>query len=183
MKLKNAKIIALLLTLAGLAACASVLFLLFIPSFKENLKLSAEITAAYGQLGAQYAHRKNLLINHDRVETARETMKRLGTQFLPVGREIELITAIEALAAKNGIEERITLSRLEGGSAPELKVGFSLALSGPSRGVMQMLIDLEKLPTLLITDAVEVRTGGTDAGPVLFINVRGTIVSPPNGFL
>ncbi len=183
MKLRHAKTIAILLTLAGLAAFFGLAFLLFIPTFKENLKLGSDINDAFGQLDAQYAHRKNLLVSHARVTAARDTMKRLATEFVPTGHELDLITSIETLAANDGVEERVQLNENEnGGPTPELKERYDLTLSGPYRNVLQMLVDLEKMPEMLMTDGMEARASTNEAGQSqLLITMHGAISTPPPG--
>ncbi|WKZ29565.1 MAG: hypothetical protein QY323_02440 [Patescibacteria group bacterium] len=186
MKLRTAKIFAFVFSFASLAAMVGLIVFLFLPTLRENRSLSREIGVAYGQLDAQYAYRKNLLTNYDKVAAAREAFRHLAQQFLLPGREIDFITSVEALAAKNGVEERVSLAKSEGGQsgAPEITTTFTLTLNGPYHNVMQMLVDLEKMPTLLLTSGMEIRPGSSGEGQsFLSITIRGALVGPPNGLL
>ncbi|HJV32821.1 MAG TPA: hypothetical protein VJ694_02225 [Patescibacteria group bacterium] len=184
MKLARAKLVVVLLTLAGIAACAVVATFLFLPTFRDVGKLSDDIVAAHSELEAQYVNRKNLLSSSEKAKSVRETIQALGGQFLPNGRELDFITAVEAVAARTGVEERILLSVNEGAkAAEELRVGFDLTLTGATPAVLQTLVDLERMPTLLIFDSAVVRPAdGTGGGPsFLSLNLRGSLVAPPKG--
>ncbi len=180
MKLKNAKILAITLTLASAAFIACLLFFLFIPTLKANASLASSITLAYAQLDAQYANRKNLLNSSEKVVRAREIENRLAVQFVNDGREIDFIKNIEALAAKNNIEQRIQLTKSEGGEAPEIKTLFALSINGTYRDAMQMLVDMEKSHPLILVRSMDIRPGTAGEGSdFLQINIHGALVSPP----
>ena len=184
MKLAHAKLVVILLTVAGLAFSAGVASFLFLPTSRQVGTLTDEIIRAHSELEAQYLNRKNLLSSSDKVGTVRETIHGLATQFLPTGRELDFITSVEGIAARDGVEQRILLTVIEGAkAAEELRVGFDITLSGPAPAVLQAVVDLERMPTLLIFDSVLVRPGeGTPGGPsFLSVTLRGSIVSPPIG--
>lgn len=184
MKLSQAKLVVVLLTVAGLLFSAAVAFFLFLPTFRELRRLTGEIVRAHSELEAQYLNRRNLLTSGDKVVTARETVTALKPQFLPTGRELDLITAVEAIASRNGVEERLLLSVKDGGkAAEELRVGFDLTLSGPAPSVLQALVEIERMPYMLIFDSAILRPGeGVPGGPAfLSINLHGAAVAPPAG--
>ena len=184
MKLARAKLVVILLTIAGLVACAGITAFLFLPTFRDVGALSGEIVAAHAELEAQYVNRKNLLSSSEKAKAVRETIQDLGAQFLPNGHELDFITAVEEVASRNGVEERILLNVNEGAKlAEELRVGFDLTLTGPTPAVLQTLVELERMPTLLIFDSAVVRPGdGTAGGPsYLSLNLRGSLVAPPKG--
>ena len=185
MRLRHAKMTVVLLSIAGLAALAAITAFLFVPSFKDVVHLSEQIDQAHAELDAQYANRKNLLSSLTKAQQARADMQTLSAEFVPEGRELDFITSVEALAAKDGVEEHVSLSPNESGkTADELKEGFELTITGPYRSVMQMLVDLEKMPTLLLDNSVQVRPGqGTNPGDQSFLSldVRGLLATPPKG--
>lgn len=184
MKLSQAKLVVILLTIAGLLFNAAVAIFLFLPTFREIGRLSAEIVRAHSELEAQYLNRRNLLTSGDKVVAARGTVNALKPQFLPAGRELDLITAVEAIASRNGVEERLILSVKEGAkAADELRVGFDVTLSGPAPSVLQALVEIERMPYLLIFDSAVLRPGeGVPGGPsFLSINLHGAAVAPPAG--
>lgn len=184
MKLKRAKFTVVLLTIGGLAFLIGIGLFLFLPTLKDDVALSAKISAAHAELDAQYANRKNLLSSLDKAQTARETMRALSSQFVPVGKELDFITALEALAAKDGVEERVTLKEAGSGrAAQELRETFELIVNGSYRQAMQMLVDIEKMPNLVIVDSVLVRPGpGSSPGAPSFLSItlRGSLVAPPS---
>jgi hypothetical protein len=184
MKLSSAKLVAILLTIAGLAFSVAVTLFILRPTYREVGRLTDEIVRAHSELEAQYVNRRNLLSSADKVVAARETLGKLSGQFLPDGRELDFITAVEALAARHGVEERILLTvNPSGTGAEELKVGFDITLSGSAPGVLQTVVELERMPSLLIFDSAVVRpeVGAPGNASFLSINLRGAIVSPPRG--
>lgn len=185
MKLSHAKFIVILLTVAGLAFSAGVAAFLFLPTFREISRLSDEIVRAHSELEAQYLNRRNLLSSSAKVGTSRQTLRDLSSQFLPAGRELDFITAVEGTSARRGVEERILLSVNEGAAkgADELRVGFDITLSGPSAAVLQTIVDIERMPYLLIFDSAIVRPGEGAPGELSFLSVtlRGSAVAPPAG--
>lgn len=183
MKLARAKLIVVFLTAAGFLTAVSVFAFLLVPMFRDIRRLDADILAAHAELQAQYANRKNLLSSLTKSQEARGTLETLGTQFLPPGRELDFITSVETIAARNGVEERIGLSFKESTEAEELRVSFDITLNGSFRSVLQTIVDLERMPTLLIFDSVVVRpTPGTgpDEPSFLSVNIKGTIPAPPS---
>ena len=185
MKMQHAQLIVTLLTLAGLAGVAAVTAFLFVPTFKEVVQLADDIGRAHAELDAQYANRKNLLSSLSKADEARADVRQLATQFVPTGHELDFITSIESLAAKDGVEERVTLSANDGSkAADELRESYDLTIEGPYRNAMQMLVDMEKMPTLLIVSSVIVRPGpGAAPGEPSFLSVQmhGALASPPKG--
>lgn len=182
MKLSSAKLVVILLTIAGIGFSVGIGVFLLMPTFREINRLSDEIVRAHSELEAQYVNRKNLLSSAGKVVTARETVKTLTTQFLPKGRELDFITAVERIAGQNGAEERINLT-VNAGGAEELRVSFDLVLTGPTPAVMRTILDLERMPTLLVFDSAVVRPGeGAPGGPsFLSVSLRGSVVAPPTG--
>ncbi len=185
MNLRHAKLLVTVLTLACAAAVAAVAAFLFVPTFREVVRLSGEIAMARAELAAQYANRRNLLASLGEAETARIQMRHLAGQFVPPGRELDFITSIESLAARTGVEEHVQLSAIEGAkAAPELRENYELTLNGPYRNVMQMLVELEKMPVLLLADGFTLRPG---AGPTpqdpsfLSVLMHGALSGPPKG--
>lgn len=185
MKMRNAKLIVTLLTMGGLLAAAAVTVFLFVPTLRDVMHLSDQIIQAHAELDAQYANRKNLLASLTAAESAHATMQKLAAQFVPVGHELDFITAVENLAAKDGVQEIVSLTPNDGGGgAAELKENYDLTVNGKYRSVMQMLVDLEKMPTLLLVDNVVVRPGpGASPGEQSFLSVmmHGSLAAPPNG--
>lgn len=185
MKLQTAKLVVAGMTFGGVLAVGSIAIFLFLPTLRDAQELRRQIVDAQTELEAQYTNRKNLLSSRDKVEETRGIMQALAVQFVPAGRELDFITAVEALAAKNGVTERLQLSRLEEGKkAPEISNRFDLVIDGTYLAALQMLTDLEKLPTLVLLDSLAIRPGGGADGPTtLMITVRGTIAAPPQGIL
>jgi len=183
MKLARAKIVVILLTLAGLLFSAGIAIFLFVPTFQEIGRLSDEIVREHSQLEAQYVNRKNLLSSGEKAKAVRGTITTLASQFLPDGHELDFITAVESIAAKNGVEERLVLSPATTKGTIEIHVGFDITLSGSTPAVLQTLVDLERMPTLLIFDSAVLRPGenGGDGHSFLSINLRGALIAPPTG--
>lgn len=183
MKLARAKLVVILLTVAGLLFVVGNLAFLFLPTFREVNRLSDEIVRAHSELEAQYLNRRNLLSSGEKVGQSRETMRALAAQFLPPGRELDFITAVETLSAARGVEERLLLTVGAARGADELRVGFDITLNGPTPDVLKTLADIERMPNLLVFESGVLRPGdGAPGGPsFLSINLRGSLVAPPKG--
>ena len=183
MKLAYAKLIVILLTIAGLLFSAGVAVFLFLPTFREIRRLSEDIVRAHSELEAQYVNRRNLLSSSVKVEEARKTLGTLSTQHLPPGRELDLITAVETIASRHGVEERLVLTPNTEKGAEELSLRFDITLNGPSLAVFRTIVDIERMPTLLLFDSGIVRPGEAEAGAPAFlsVNLRGSITAPPAG--
>lgn len=187
MKLRYARLTAIALTIGGCAAAGAVATLLALPALRSAQALRQDIALAQAEVEAQYANRKHLLASRDNVGAAEALMRTLAAQFVPQGRELDFITAVEALATKHGVTERLQLSPVAGCpacTAPELEQRFDLSLSGPYLAVLRMMADLERLPALTIVEEVSVRPGGdADGASLLMIQLRGSIAAPPAGLL
>jgi hypothetical protein len=180
MRIKTAKIFVAFMTVAGLLFAAAVLVFLLLPTFREVRALSAEIIRAHTELEAQYANRKHLLESIEATRAARETVRKLASQFVAPGKELDFITAVEGIASVRGVEERLRLTLEGGGGAEELKTSFELSLNGPYHDVMAALVDIERQPALMVVDNVTVYAGGPNAltAPVSML-IRGAIAAPP----
>lgn len=183
MKTANTKLIMVSLTIVGMIVSAGIAVFLLMPTLREIGRLSDKIIQAHSELEAQYLNRKNLLSSAEKVKTIRETTRPLAGQFLQPERELDFITAVEEIAAKNGVEERMILSDNDDSKASkELKVGFDITLNGPWRSVLQTMVEIERMPNLLIFDTAVIRPGKgeTDASSYLSVSLHGSLVSPPS---
>lgn len=184
-KIRNARLVVILLTLGGMAAIVVATIFLFIPAFRADVKLSSQITMAHAELDAQYANRKNLLSSLDKADQARADIRLLSAQFVQPGHELDLITALENLATADEVEERLTLRPNDDAkAAAELNEYYELTVNGDYPKVMRMLVDVERLPTLMVVESGSVRPGpGPNPGdpPFLSVVLRGTLANPPNG--
>lgn len=182
MKLRRARTIVVSMTLAGFAAAAAVLAFVSLPALRATARLSDEIAREHAELEAQYVSRRNLLANGEKAAELRAGLAPLSAQFLPKGRELDFITAVEAVAERRGVQQRIQLSAPESPPAPELTVGFDISLDGETRAVLAALSDLERLPTLLVTEMLSLRPAPrADGGSDLSLNLRGALATPPPG--
>lgn len=185
MKLQSAKLTVLFLTIAGWLFIGVIALFLTLPTLREIRGLSDEIYKAHSELEAQYANRRHLLSNSVKVQEGRATMRELSAQFVPKGQELSFITAVEAIAERYGVTERIQLVQdlPAPGGVEELKTGFEVTITGPYRAALQTLVEIERLPALIAVDTVSVRPGGSpSSGAVpVFISIRGAIAIPPKG--
>jgi Tfp pilus assembly protein PilO len=183
MKLQRAKLTVIALTLAGVLFVAGACLWLLLPALTEVRSLAGQIVDAQTELEAQYANRRNLLDSIDEVARVREVIEVLSSQFIPDKQELTFITAVEEAAAKRGAVERV---RLSVGAAPpleELSRSFELTLTGPFRSVLETYLDIERLPYLLIVDAVAINANQSEdplggVPPVSFL-IRGALAAPP----
>jgi hypothetical protein len=113
----------------------------------------------------------------------RETIMELSAQFVERDDELSFITQVEGIAERRAVGESIRIVSQPGrpDAAPE-SATFEINLEGAFPSVLLALADLERLPTVVIVDAVFIRGGTLEAGggtpPVMAI-VRGSIAFRP----
>ena len=185
MKLRTANIFVLLMIAAGALAVAAAAFFLILPSLREIRGLAGKIIDAQTELEAQYANRRQLLSGLEKIREVRESMNRLSAQFVPAKQELAFITAIEEIAVRRGVVERLRLSPAAGKPpVEELKEAFELNFDGPFPAVFAALVDVERLPALLIVDSLAIRSSKAERPgeptPVSLI-LRGSVAVPPKG--
>lgn len=182
MKLERAKIVVVAMTFAGMLFAAGAALWLVLPAYREVRVLASQIIDAQTELEAQYANRRHLLASIEELARVRAVVGKLTSQFLPAGQELVFITSVEEIAARHGVTERIRLSAAPPGSLEELNRSFELSLSGPFPDVLKAFLDVERLPSLLVIDAVSVnsnRADTPDARPHVTFLIRGALAAPP----
>jgi hypothetical protein len=178
MKVEKARNIVILLTAAGLAAVVGMIVFFMLPTFREVRELSGKIIGAETEIQAQYNSRKNLLSTIGLIKSAQGLIGELSTQFTPVGDELTFIEAMEAVAESNGVTQRLQLSGAERPDIPELSKAFDLQLAGPMLQVFKTLVDVERLPAIVVIESVDLRSSG-DGG--ITVTLRGAGATPPAG--
>lgn len=184
MKLSTARLLVIVLTALGLLFVGGVMSFLFLPSFAESVRLSGEILKAHAELDAQYEDRKSLLSSLKNAVKAHDDLGGLKVQFLQTGRELDLIRHIEDLAAQEGVTEHFSVQPAEDGPIKEIKEQFDLTIEGDYLKVMRMLVDVERMPILLVTQSGVVHPGQGDTAEspsFVQLDLKGAIVSIPEG--
>ena len=176
------KIVVVMMTLAGIAFIAGLFILLFLPTHRENRKISDKIIAAHTELQAQYSNRKNLTDSLKKVASIRQTSKYLNSQFLRPGDELLFITRVEDLAAKNEVEAsiRLGLSRRKTKTSKQELVNdvFDLTFGGTFQAVQRSLVELESLTNIVIIESVGISavTATEDGPPTVRMTIKGRLV-------
>lgn len=183
MNLARAKIFAASMTVLGLVTILAIAFLLIVPTFRASRDLATDIRQAQAELDAQYRNRRQLLQSIQQIAALREALDALSVQYLEPGKELSFITAVEELAAKRGVDQRIRLTTPED-PASGAPVGFDIALEGPFRHALLAVMDIERLPFVPDVQQLTVRTGrsGREGEPAnVSVSIRGALMPPPPG--
>ncbi len=176
MKIQQAKIVVVVMTLAGLAVAGGLIWFLALPTFRDVRELADLVIETETELQAQYANRKNLLSSLTRIDRAKSIMHDLDDQFVPIGNELDFITAVELAAETSGVELRINLNPASKGQAGDLTRTVDLQLSGPYRNILDALSAVERLRYLVIIRSVSIQAGD---GGMATMSINGAIASPP----
>lgn len=182
MKLKYATATVYGLSAVGLLMTGALIGLVIVPTLGEVRALGDKLVRAQTDLQAQYDDRKRLLTYAAELQKNRETLATLAKQFVPEGGELDFITGIETVAARNGTEEHLRLTDETLPGAAEVQTGFELSLNGPYHHVMQTIVDLERMPTLMLFKAVSLHPGpAAGADTSVSVVLQGVVARPPRG--
>ena len=179
MSKKQMKALVIFMTLLGLVFVIGIFKFIFSPTLKEVNNLTQKITDAQTELEAQYNNRINLVSNIEKVKEIRETSSGLINQFIKPGQELVFITQIEDIATKNNVEASITLSPVinKKGKKGEFNELFSIRLEGNFNDVQKSLVELERLPNIIIVDSVAINSNELveDEPSSISMSIRGRI--------
>lgn len=183
MKLARAKLVVILLTVAGLLLTGGLVAFVTAPSLKELGVLGHKLVRAHAELESQYANRKKLATSVTDVQKSRESLAIFADQFVGPGDELSFITAVESIAAARGVSEQIRLVPGAAAGASEVTVGFELTLNGPYNRVMQAIVDMERMAALVIFQSFSLRPwrspGASETS--VTVSLKGAVAAPPRG--
>lgn len=179
MRLDNVRTV-IIIAVVGLLAVAGLLAFLAVPAYQAALQTKDRLTETENQILAQYNSRQKLSETVDRIKTAREVLGNLKAQFLPKGRELDLITAVEAAGDKHGVATKLRIDRASGlPGLAEYDRSFDLTLTGTYPNISKTLAEFERLPFLTEYDALVLNSGGGGSDPAATLTLRGLIAAPP----
>ena len=103
------------------------------------------------------------------IERLKKEMPPFTDYLFNAGEELRLITTLESLAAKTGVNQRITNSTLD--NITNQRIQISLGLSGPYHRVLEHLDELEHLPYFINITHVSMTPFPDKANPQITDNV------------
>lgn len=139
-----------------------ILLGVIIPTAQYIKRLNDETTELKNYLERKYETTAHLRSSIKKIEEIKLTVDEYSQYFFRPGDELLLITALENIANKNKVTQKIENSNLDQKSSDLIKV--SLLISGDYEKTLGYLSDLEKLNYFLNIEKVQISSAGTRAG-------------------
>lgn len=142
--------------LTGGIALAWILIvgLLIYPRYRAISKINSEITEMRTQLELKYEKTKRLHRSKINLSSAQALVNQYNDLFLKKGEELKLIVALEALAEKYQLSQKISLSPSPRAVTPKLSAfDLSVSVTGDFSNLLNYFDDLENefVPVAVVT--------------------------------
>jgi hypothetical protein len=162
-----------------------VIFLFIIqPTIKDIAAFNDRIQMEKVSLENKYTNRRNIKnIIADLKYTADNLAPLSEKMIIPKGREVGFISGLEAIAKKNNVAQKISLSpapAASGGNKIAAKQNLTIVLSGNYIDALKYISELEKSDLYIITTSVNIVSGGAEAGKA---NPAGIIKAYLEGYV
>lgn len=162
-----------LFVLAMLAGVVAVLFLVIMPTARDIERISDDVYREITDLERKWERGQRLretISDFEKIKSERSTLTK---SFIITGRELEFITALEALAANRGLIQHIQLQfdRTTAQAGFE-EIPIIITLEGRFNAITQYLEDLERLTYYVTTTSFNVAAGSTAART----NITATLI-------
>ncbi len=144
-----------------LCAVAAIIFLVIIPSTEEISKMKQNIMKERIDLEQKYEKGLSLKKLSENLKTIEPRMLALNQTFISANRELEFITALEGIAAKNGVSQKISLGKPAAtGDKPYKKTPLNIQIQGSYRNAASYLRDLERSNYYINIKSIEMASAG-----------------------
>ncbi|NTU98754.1 type 4a pilus biogenesis protein PilO [Candidatus Falkowbacteria bacterium] len=153
------KMIAVNAAILGLAAL--LIFFLIIPGITDIGNIKTEIEKQFADLDMKYQRGQSLRKLTQSMKLIEPELQNLDRVFIVQEKEVELITSLEDLAAKNNIAQKISLGAMPKGNSTIKKVPISLAAQGSFSNIVAYLHSLETSDYYLSIKSIEVISDGS----------------------
>ena len=121
-------------------------------------------------LERKYESVANLKRSAKKIDELNDETLYFGQYLFRRGDELKLITALENLAVKNKVTQKIESSNLDKITGSRLTL--TLALSGPYTQVLNYINQLEKINYFVIIEGLQLSPASTLTGPTNSVNAR-----------
>jgi Tfp pilus assembly protein PilO len=135
---------------------------IIVPTAQYIKHLNDETTTLKNYLEKKYETTANLRSSIKKIEEIKMAVNEYSQYFFKSGDELSLITALENIAAKNKVTQKIENSNLDQKASGLIKV--SLSVNGEYEKTLKYLSDLEKLNYFINVERLQLTSAGTKPG-------------------
>lgn len=171
--------VAIAIAIFGGLAAAIVVFLI-IPTIRDILKLNVLIREERTGLETRYARRHTVRTAIDYVEQIKRELPALRSITVPAGTEIDLVSAVEAIAERTGVSQEIKLNppAEAGGNGRDRRLGIEVTLRGNALAVGRFLEELERLPPAFLDLILTINRGPQSDTPEVIATLKASVAWP-----
>ena len=162
--------------IAIVSGVVAVIFLIILPTMHDIERISDDVYREITDLERKWERGQRLRETISDFEKIKAERSPLIKSFIVTGRELEFITALEALATNRGLTQHIQLQFEQ--VVPQAgfeEVPITITLEGRFNAIMQYLEDLERLTYYVTTTSFNF-TAGTPGSTTARTNITVTLV-------
>lgn len=144
-----------------LAAVGAIIYFVVVPSLKEIKRMQADIEAQRTDLEEKYQKGQSLKKLTESLEAIEPKLERLDQVFINQNRELEFITALEDIAGKQGVDQKITLGKIQPAKNKDYqKMPITISAGGRYADLIRYLLALESSNYYINISSIEIAGGG-----------------------
>ena len=130
-----------------IAAIFGIIYLIIIPTINGINQIKTKVEKQLTEAEKKYIKGQSLKELKENLEKINPELKMLNKSFVIKGQELSFITALEELACKNNVQQKINISAFKNldDSKTFQKIPLNLSAQGNFSNLMNYLIDLESL--------------------------------------
>ena len=129
----------------SLAITLAVGFLIIKPTIIYIRETRDRINNEREDLEKQYQRVIYLKKNYEKIKEIEEQLEVLDDLFLIQDQELEFITALENIAAKNNVTQKINLKKIDLNDPEQKTMPFDITITGTTQNVVTYLLKIEQL--------------------------------------
>jgi len=133
------------LTAGAIAIAAAMLYIFLIePSLSEINILKIQVRGQQNEIRNKLTQGMTTAKLIEDIKNVETKIDQLYSIYIPENRELELITYLEGIAAKNSIEQNIGINQIDIGSTYFAKIYLQIRAAGEDYAILRYLKDIEK---------------------------------------
>ncbi|OGY47433.1 MAG: hypothetical protein A3J65_04780 [Candidatus Buchananbacteria bacterium RIFCSPHIGHO2_02_FULL_45_11b] len=148
------------------AATGLIVYAIILPTIQDIKKISDAVYAERMDLEKKYIRGQLLKKTLEDFEKARPQKEKLASVFVNQGKELEFITALEKIAADQGLKQNIQMPAATGKKSEKNLYSrlLGITVNGDFIGILKYLKDLEKLNYYFNISSLTVGLDGKNPG-------------------
>jgi Tfp pilus assembly protein PilO len=150
--------------LATLIIVLIIIYFVYIPTIENIKEQRLNILNQRMEVEKMYNDSKTLKILKEKLEKIEPQLQLLDNVFINQNRELEFITALESVANKNNVAQKITLNpEIIEADKPYKITPIEFKLTGAFRNLLNYLIDIETLTYYINVSALNIQANSDSA--------------------